>query len=154
MHKTIFLLTVTATLAGVTVAMAAGGEPGIPQGAKTFHRLDKNKDGQLELNELSPPSERRFMQLDANKDGTVSSAELDAWLRAIAERRKQGILKRMDANNDGAISKAEVDAYIGGLFAAADADGDGSVTMAEARAYHAAKRKQQFDARKTKPQQN
>ena len=154
MHKTMILLTVTTTLTGATIAMAAAREPGIPQSEKTFQRLDKNKDSRLDLSELTPQSERRFMRLDTNKDGTVTSAEIDAWLQAIAEKRKQRILKRMDANNDGAISKAEVDAYIGGLFTAADANADGGVTIAEAQAYHAAKRKEYYDALKAKRQQN
>jgi len=84
---------------------------------------------------------------------TVTAAFAGATI-AMAEKRKQGILKRMDANNDGAISKSEVDGYIGGLFNAADANADGGVTIAEAQAYHAAKRKEYHDARKAKRQQN
>jgi EF hand len=154
MSKPFVILAAAAAFAGTFVTVAAANEPGIPYGEKLFHQLDKNNDSRLELGELKPQSERRFMRLDADKDGKVTAAEIDAWLVAIAERRRQRILDHMDKDGDGAISQAELDTYIGGLFTAADTDADGGVTIIEAQAYHAAKRKAYYDARKAKSQPN
>jgi hypothetical protein len=154
MSKTFVILAATAAFTGALVTAVAAREPGIPYSEKLFHRLDKNNDSRLELGELKPASERRFMRLDTDKDGKVTSAEIDAWLQAIAERRRQRILDRMDKDGDGVITQAELDTYIGGLFTAADADADGGVTIAEAQAYHAAQRKAYYDARKAKSQPN
>ncbi len=139
--KTLAFLAAGTVLAASFATAASAQEPGMPRSQKLFHRLDKNKDNQLQLDELMPSSERRFMRLDTNKDGTVTSAELDVWLQAIAERRKARILKRMDKNGDGAVSQAELDDYIASIFAQADADSNGGVTLDEARAYHGSKRK-------------
>jgi len=141
MTRTLAIVTAATALSMSFVSVASAQVPGMPRSKRTFHRLDKNHDGQLQLDELMPASEHRFMKLDTNGDGTVSSAELDAWLQRIAERRKQGILKRMDKNGDGSISKAEVDEYISSVFSATDADSSGGVTMDEAKAYHAKGRK-------------
>jgi len=140
MMKTFAILAAATALCVSLVSAASAQVPGMPQSKKVFNRLDKNHDNQLQLDELMPPSERRFMRLDTNGDGSVSSAELDAWLQRIVERRKQGILKRMDKNGDGTVSKAEVDEYITIVFGAADADSSGGVTRDEAKAYHAKKR--------------
>lgn len=141
MRRTLAILAAATALSVSFVTVASAQVPGMPQSKRLFHRLDKNHDNQLQLDELMGPSDRRFMRLDANGDGTVSSAELDAWLQRVAERRKRGILKRMDKNGDGSISKAEVDEYINSVFSAADADASGGVTIDEAKAYHAKRRK-------------
>jgi hypothetical protein len=154
MHKTIAFLAATAALAGAFAIVATAREPGIPGSERLFNRLDKNNDDRLGLDELKPKSQRRFMRLDTDKDGTVTSAEIDTWLQALAERRKQRILDRMDGNGDGAVTRAEVASYIDGLFAAADANADGGVTIDEARAYHVAKRKKNADAPKAETEQD
>ena len=38
--------------AGLAASVTQAKEPGIPRGAKTFERLDKDKNGKLELSEL------------------------------------------------------------------------------------------------------
>jgi Ca2+-binding EF-hand superfamily protein len=141
MTRTLAILAATTALALSFTTVANAQMPGMPRGKKTFSRLDTNKDNQLQLDELMPKSESRFMRLDTDGDGKVSSAELDAWLQRMAEKRKQGILSRMDKDGDGAVSKAEVDEYIGIVFAAADADSSGGVTLQEAKAYHGKRRK-------------
>ncbi len=128
--------------AGLAASVTQAKEPGIPRGAKTFERLDKDKNGKLELSELQPASVRRFMTLDRNEDDKVTVGEIEDWLRAGMERRRDRIMKRMDADEDDAISRAELDDYVGAQFKSADADTDGGVTRDEARAYHVAKRKQ------------
>ena len=152
MLKSFIHLALAAAIAATFTVTATAREPGIPKTERLFQRLDKNKDGNLAVDELKLPSERRFMSLDKDKDGSVTAAEIDAWLLAIAERRRQRILEQMDGDGDGAISRAEFSTFVDAMFALADADSDGSVTMEEAKAYHAAKRKQSVDARKSKSQ--
>ncbi len=140
-------------VAGLAASSTWAKEPGIPRGAKTFERLDKDKNGKLELNELQPAAARRFMGLDRNEDDAVSAGEVEDWLRAMMERRRDRIMKRMDADQDGAISRAELDGYVNTQFKLADADTDGGVTREEARSYHLAKRKQFWaDRRKARSQ--
>ena len=114
-------------------------EPGMPRSERLFGRLDTNADGRLGIEEMRPTAERRFMRLDTDGDGRVTTAEIDAWLAKIQERRRQRILDHMDLDKDGAVTKAELDAYLEKLFATADSDHDGAVTLAEAQAYHAGK---------------
>jgi hypothetical protein len=118
---------------------AQANEPGIPRSERLFGRLDTNADGRLAIEEVRPKAERRFMRLDTDGDGKVTTAEIDAWLTKIEERRRQRILDHMDLDKDGAVTKAELDTYLEKLFATADGDHDGGVTLAEAQAYHAAK---------------
>ena len=91
------IMPITAVIAANT---AFSREPGIPRGQKTFERLDKNKNGKLELNELQPAAVRRFMKLDVNADRMVSRGEVEDWLRAMMERRLERIMTRMDADDD------------------------------------------------------
>lgn len=134
--------------AAMTANAALSREPGIPRGQKTFERLDKNKNGKLELNELQPAAVRRFMKLDVNADQKVTRGEVEDWLRAMMERRLERIMTRMDADDDKAISLGELEAYVSGQFGAADLDTDGGVTRDEARAYHIEKRKQYWAERR------
>lgn len=154
MLKPILSLTLAVAVAGTFTVAADAREPGIPKSERLFQRLDKDHDGSLAVDELKSPAERRFMSLDADKDGSVTAAEIDAWLTAIAERRRQRILETMDRDGDGAVSQMEVSAFVEVLFKEADADGSGGVTIDEAKAYHVAKRKQYSDARKAKRQSN
>ncbi|MDH3741365.1 MAG: hypothetical protein OER56_07175, partial [Hyphomicrobiales bacterium] len=74
-------------MAGLLVTAANAREPGIPRGLKTFERLDKDKSGKIELDELQPAASRRFMRLDRNSDDKVTRGEVEDWLRAAMERR-------------------------------------------------------------------
>ncbi|NNE21185.1 MAG: hypothetical protein HKN11_01110 [Rhizobiales bacterium] len=133
------------------ITVADAREPGIPRGVKTFERLDKDKSGKIELNELQPAASRRFMRLDSNADDKVTRGEIEDWLRATMERRLERIMTRMDADKDSAISRSELDDYVSGQFSTADANADGGVTHDEAKAYHVAKRKKFWaDRRKQK----
>ena len=151
------ILTVAMVLplaAGVLASAAGAREPGIPRGEKTFARLDKDKNGKIELNELQPAASRRFMRLDHNSDDKVTRGEVEDWLRATMERRLERIMTRMDADKDSAISRSELDDYVSGQFSAADANADGGVTHDEAKAYHVAKRKKFWADRKKLKAQN
>jgi Ca2+-binding EF-hand superfamily protein len=127
---------------------AQAREPGMPRSERTFERLDRNNNGELERQELGARSERRFMRLDTDKDGRVTRGEIEAWVNAMAQRRVDRIMSLMDANNDGVIAQSEVEDYVSSLFLAADTDTSGGVTLTEARAYHEAKRKSRAEARK------
>ena len=151
------ILTVALVLplaAGVLASTAGAREPGIPRGEKTFARLDKDKNGKIELNELQPAASHRFMRLDHNSDDKVTRGEVEDWLRATMERRLERIMTRMDADKDNAISRSELDSYVSGQFNAADANTDGGVTHDEAKAYHVAKRKKYWADRKKLKVQN
>ena len=137
-------------LVGGTIVLLAGPvvvearEPSLPAGEKTFARLDTDKDGRIAAGELAPKADRRFMRLDTDKDGAVTAAEIDQWLKAAAERRRDRIMEHLDADRDGRVTAAEVEARVAAMISVADADRDGGVTLAEARAYHADKRKEYF----------
>lgn len=131
---------------GLMLGLSAAGarEPGLPAGEKTFARVDQDHDGKITPAELAPKAGKRFMRLDADKDAVVTRAEVEAWLSALMQRRRDRIMERMDADKDGRITAAEVEGYVDGLARAADSDRDGGVTLAEARAYYAEKRKEYF----------
>ena len=142
MNKSLIAMALAVPLSLAMLASTAmAREPGIPRGEKTFARLDKDKSGKIELNELQPAAIRRFMRLDENADDKVTRGEIEDWLRAMMERRLERIMTRMDADKDQAISRAELGDYVSGQFNTADANADGGVTHDEARAYHVAKRK-------------
>ena len=120
---------------------AVAKEPGIPRGEKVFNWIDRDKDGKIQLNEIEPRSIKRFMKLDADKNDNVTVAEIESWLRARMERRRDRIMRKMDADKNGSISRAELSRHIKHTFALADKDRNGGVTITEARAYHIEKRK-------------
>jgi Ca2+-binding EF-hand superfamily protein len=72
--------------------------------------------------------------MDGDADGTVSAEEIDSFLKARVERRKQRMLERMDGDKNGAVTQAELDQFVQVLFNEADTDKDGGVSLAEARA--------------------
>lgn len=133
---------------GAFIAVSAGpagaNEPTLPTGERSFARLDADKDGKIAVEELAPRATQRFMRLDADGDGAVTAAEIDQWLKAMMERRRDRIMQRLDADGDGRITPEEVEARVADLLGKADADADGGVTLAEARAYYAQLRKEYF----------
>jgi len=64
-----------------------GGLP--PDGADFFNRLDRNRDGALDREELPPPIRAQFDRLDRNHDGTISKEEAQAFQRGTARRRNK-----------------------------------------------------------------
>ncbi len=131
-------------LVAVAAAEVSAKEPSLPAGERTFGRLDADHDGKLATSELAPKARVRFMRLDSDSDGAVTAAEVESWLKASMERRRDGIMERLDADKDGRITAAEVEARVGAILAGADKDKDGGVTLNEARAYYAERRKEFF----------
>jgi hypothetical protein len=76
-----------AIFAGVSILSAYQvNPPAPPVASKRFHKLDKDGDGRLSLDEFkavgkdSARRERRFRKLDANHDGYLSPDEFAAGI--------------------------------------------------------------------------
>lgn len=144
-------ITAFAVLATATAALAEG--PGFPASQKGFVRMDADKNGEISLNELVIPAEKRFLRYDSNGDKAVSAEEIDARFKAAYERRRDKMLKMLDANQDGTITEAELQAYITLQFTSADADKNGSLTLQETQEARLAMRKQMRETYAKKGQQ-
>ena len=80
-------------------------------------RFDKNGDGVLTRDELPPRLADTFDRIDTNKDGKLDKQEVAALLRVLRQRQGAGgasaeqtvkrLLDRFDTDKDGKISKAE-----------------------------------------------
>jgi Ca2+-binding EF-hand superfamily protein len=107
--------------------------------SKRFDKLDKNKDGAVDMTELEATSTRAFDKADTNKDGVIDEAETKVVRDRMAERRgdrpakpnRKDRLQRADADKDGKITREEFAATAAPWFKRADADKDGKVTKAE-----------------------
>ncbi len=115
-----------------------------------FEKKDKDHDGALESNEVSPQRWARIQIADTNNDGKITEAELDQAVAAgkIAARvgrhhkhhknnSPEAVIKRFDANGDGKISKSEVPANKVAWFEKVDSNKDGVVTKDEIVAFRA-----------------
>jgi EF hand len=138
-EKTMSRIIAAVALTAAFIIPAAANEPSMPRGEKIFARIDSNHDGKISLDELKPRAAKRFLKFDGDANGEVTSAEVDAVLKARVETRKARMMGRMDADKNGAISRAELDLFVDALFNVADADKDGGVTLAEAQALKRAK---------------
>jgi len=76
---------------------------------KRFARLDRNRNGQIERNEMLATRVKAFQKLDTNRDNLLSFEE---WAVKTANRFKQ-----IDRNGDGIVTRVELDAW----YAAKDA---------------------------------
>jgi len=104
-------------------------------------RFDKNGDGVLTRDELPPRLAGAFERMDANKDGKLDRQEVAALLRVLRQGPGQGqgqaeqtvkrLLDRMDTDKDGKISKAEARPPLVGLFDRLDTNKDGFLDRQE-----------------------
>ena len=98
----------------------AGGPPAGRPGAagsirEYFNRFDRDRDGKLTMNELTPPAQRDFARLDANSDGAVTEEEFQNGVRVLGRlpgtmgpRELEAMFDRTDSNSDGKLTKDEV----------------------------------------------
>jgi Ca2+-binding EF-hand superfamily protein len=135
--------------------------------AKTFDRLDVNRDGKLDQADRQARQKARFDRLDTDRDGSLSYAEFGAvhakrdgarearnarrgegargHRQAVALRGfagRGGMIRMADADKDGAITRAEFQAAALQRFDRLDADKDGTVSREEAKAARDAIRQQ------------
>ncbi len=87
-------------------SQAETGPPAMPPAAdsrtkeqKRFDRADRDKDGEIRLEELYQPRRRAFARLDTNGDGRLSFEE---WAIKTAEK-----FAGADSNRDGKLDRAE-----------------------------------------------
>lgn len=111
--------------------------------------LDTNKDGKLQVEELSASTGSKFDSADANKDGILSPDELSASQKnvrseSLKETENESLAnsramkfkshyKRADENDDGQVSKEEYNSYFGDRYHTFDRDNDGVITEKEYR---------------------
>jgi EF hand len=92
----------TVILGALALSMTAGAtlanEPYLPRNEKSLLRLDVNKDGRINRDEIMPRMEKRFAAVDTNGDKIVTSAEIDVLLQKRLEARRKKMLELMDAN--------------------------------------------------------
>lgn len=121
-----------------------------------FARLDKNRSGSIERNELSrhgpshgPGGERRrpmwLGNLDKNRDGVIDFAEFrhGRMVARLPEPKQREIFGRMDRDGNGRLDKADrPEGFRGGMPRLADLDRDksGGVSFEEFSAGKMAKR--------------
>lgn len=155
-----------ATLSLTIAAGCAAFQPAFAQGAdkepggrlvKAFEKLDANKDGAVDREELEQQRARAFQRFDTNKDGAIDRAEVDALVKKREARGGRGsdrVAKQFqaaDKDRDGRVTKAEFLDKMPPWFARADANRDGKVTRQELDAFIAdrkAKRAKREDAGK------
>jgi len=70
---------------------------------KRFNRFDRNRNGQIDRNEMLSTRVKAFQKLDVNHDNLLSFEE---WAVKTTNR-----FKEIDKNGDGIITRAELDAY-------------------------------------------
>jgi Secreted protein acidic and rich in cysteine Ca binding region len=128
-----------AILGAVALSMTAGAvlanEPYLPRNEKSLQRLDTNKDGRINRDEIMPRMAKRFTAVDANGDKVVTVAEIDAMLQKRLEARRTKMLELMDANKDGSITEAEFNRVADSMFDKADTDHNGGVDLAELKGF-------------------
>ena len=96
-------------------------------------RLDQDKDGKLSRVEFKADVEERFDKLDKNKDGFLDLEELKD-LKRPHNPDPERILKDLDANGDGSLSKEEARGPLKDHFDRADKDADGKLSLEEIKA--------------------
>lgn len=138
----------TAILGALALTLMAGAtlanEPYLPRSEKSLQRLDTNKDGRIERDEIKPRMAKRFAVVDANGDKNVTVAEIDAMLQKRLEARRTRMLELMDSNKDGSITTAEFDRVADSMFDKADTDHNGGVDLAELKGFRRAEWRKAF----------
>lgn len=129
------LAIIGAVALSMTAGMALANEPYLPRNEKALQRLDANKDGRINRDEIMPRLAKRFTIIDTNGDKVVTFAEIDAMLQKRIAARRTKMLELMDANKDGSITEAEFNRVADSMFDKADTDHNGGVDLAELKGF-------------------
>ena len=108
----------------LSVLFLAGLLAGTAQAA-SFHAIDNDKDGTIDLSEVKAVASRRFDQLDRKRTGTLTRAQLGRL------RVNRDEFAAADPDNDGTLSKDEYLALVEKRFNALDSDHKGTLTLQE-----------------------
>jgi Ca2+-binding EF-hand superfamily protein len=119
--------------------MAADGD----RARDMFRQLDTNGDRKIEFSEIKAARAKLFDRLDVNRNGVLDPQEIQAAVdRAksgggagtgtqLADLEQQKAM--MDRNSDGKISRDEFADFIPDRLVKADADGDQALSLRELR---------------------
>lgn len=119
-------------------AMAADGE----RARDIFRELDMNGDRKIEFGEVEAARAKLFDRLDANRNGALDPEEIQAAVDRAKSTRGGGAVELadlqqrksiMDRNGDGRISRNEFADFIPDRLAKADVDGDQALSLRELR---------------------
>ena len=134
---------------GGPIGFPPGGPPPSPR--ELLARLDRDGDGKLSGNELTPPMKENLARIDQDSDGTVNEEELG---RMLANRQRvgpggippgmppAGLFALFDLDRDGELSTSEIVAA-GSTLLKLDKDGDGKLTPQEVFAGGPGRRQEQ-----------
>ena len=95
---------------------------------RILNRVDTDKDGKISKAEFDAAGQKMFAKLDENKDGKIEGNEMPQrhWAR-FGER----MFDRMDTDKDGKVTKAEFQAAGERMFQRMDKNGDGIIEKDE-----------------------
>lgn len=87
--------------------------------------LDADKDGTVDLKEITDAANNHFKRLNKDGDNTLDSKELGQ----VGQNKKS--FTQADSDKDGTVDENEYRALIEKKFKAADSDGDGTLSQKE-----------------------
>jgi Ca2+-binding EF-hand superfamily protein len=111
-------------LASALAIAAILGQGSAHAAPSPIQKLDTDKDGTLDLNEIKTSVESLFTSLEKDADGTLDARELRGKLSGRD-------LKSADPDSDKTLTKEELMSYVESLFRDVDADNDGTVDAKE-----------------------
>ena len=95
---------------------------------KVSEKLDRDKDGRLDIKELDEAAQALFKKYDKNRDGSLDRAEFEAI------RGAQSPFASLDASQDGKIDAAELKKAAEKRFNQCDRNNDGYLDPGELEA--------------------
>src|SRR5690242_6673278 len=127
------LVLVLATIAA-TPAFAQEAETDAQSAERYFDRLDQKKLGFFTLADMQRIEAKSFKRIDDNKDGELTLSEYNFGIpddqQAVIDRFTRRF-RMADADNDGRITMDEYMEFCAKVVAAADTNQDGMVTKEE-----------------------
>ena len=95
---------------------------------RILNRVDTDKDGKISKAEFDAAGQQMFAKLDENKDGKIEGNEMPQrhWAK-FGDK----MFDRMDTNKDGNVTKAEFQAAGDKMFQRMDKNGDGIIEKDE-----------------------